>query len=184
MTPNLSANLEHERREGRREGEHRKRCKLTALEARREWFVLRGRRALLRCLLDVGVASMDDVRDVVTLPADIDPKLFGSVPSMLAIAGIIFADGFVKSSRPKAHARPLTVWRLVDREAAEQWLTEHIDNPDDADARPSEPSPSSPVSPAVECDLAEPATTQHGSPAVERDRPAAQQSLFDQRGEP
>lgn len=159
MTPNL----EQERREGRREGEHRKRLKLTVLDARREWFVLRGRRALLRCLLDAGAATMDDVRDVVTLSADIDPTLFGSVPRLLAFAGIIRADGFVKTSRPKAHARPLTVWRLVDRTKAEQWLIEH---PEDADARPSEPAPSSIV-----------------SPAVDRDWPAAQRELFADGGE-
>lgn len=149
--------------DGRREGERRKRRTLTALEARREWFVLRGRRVLLRRALADGSATVDDVRDAVTLPVDIDPKCFGSVPTALAFAGIIRADGFLKTSRPTAHARPVTIWRLVDRDAAERWL---IDHPEDSDARPSEPAPSS-----------------HVSPAVVRDRPAEQQSLFDERGE-
>lgn len=119
------------RRNGRRDGQRRKRRTLTALEARRELFVLRGRRALLATLLDAGAATIDDVRDVVTLPADIDPKLFGSVPSQLAFAGIIRADGFVKTSRPKAHARPIQRWALVNRDRAERWLIDHPDRPDD-----------------------------------------------------
>lgn len=127
MTPDR----EDARRQGRRDGERRKRRTLTALEVRRELFVLRGRRALLATLLDAGSATMDDVRDVVTLPADIDPKLFGSVPSQLAFAGIIRADGLVKTSRPKAHARPIQRWALVNRGKAEQWLIDHLDRHDD-----------------------------------------------------
>ena len=121
----MSADRDDVRRNGRRDGERRKRRTLTALEARRELFVLRGRRALLVTLLDAGSATADDVRDVVTLPADIDPKLFGSVPSQLAFAGIIRADGFVKTSRPKAHARPIQRWALVNRDRAERWLIDH-----------------------------------------------------------
>ena len=122
------------RRNGRRDGEQRKRRTLTALEARRELYVLRGRRALLVTLLDVGSATADDVHDAVTLPADIKPTLFGSVPSPLAFAGIIRADGFVKTSRPKAKARPIQRWVLVNRAKAEQWL---IDHPDRAEDPPS-----------------------------------------------
>lgn len=119
------------RRKGRQDGERRKRRTLTALEARRELFVLRGRRALLAMLLEAGSATADDVRDVVTLPTDIRPTLFGSVPSQLAFAGIIRADGFVKTARPKAHARPIQRWALVERSKAEQWLIDHPDRPDD-----------------------------------------------------
>ncbi len=123
------------KRQGRRDSERRKRRSLSVLEARRELFVLRGRRALLAMLLEVGSATADDVRDAVTLPADIKPTLFGSVPGMLAFAGIIRADGFAKTCRPIAHARDgLKVWKLVNREAAEQWL---IDHPDRANDPPS-----------------------------------------------
>lgn len=118
------------RRMGRRDGECRKRRTLTSLEARRKLLVLRGRRALLVMLLEAGSATIDDVRDVVRLPADIDPKLFGSVPSHLAFVGIIRADGFVKTSRPKAKARPIQRWALVDRGKAKQWLIDHPDRPD------------------------------------------------------
>ena len=42
----------------------------------------------------------------------------------------IEADGFAKSRRPDAHARPVQVWRLVDRAAALAWLDAHPDRPD------------------------------------------------------
>ena len=74
------------------EGELLKREALTLLEARREVYVLRGRRALLGALLCSGTATADDVRDAVELPPGINPKLFGSVPGSLAKAGIIRAS--------------------------------------------------------------------------------------------
>jgi len=153
MTP--TPDRDDVRRQGRREGERRNRRTLTALEARREVFVLRARRVLLLKLLEAGSATADDVRDAVTLPVDIDPKLFGSVPSQLAFAGIIKADGFVKTSRPKAHARPIQRWTLVDRGKAEQWLTDHPDRPD---ASPS--GDTATTSPAPNIDTAGGATTQ------------------------
>lgn len=116
------------------EGERRKERKLSVLAARRELYVMRGRRALLTKLIDDDAATTDIVRDAVTLPKELDPKLFGAVPGPLAMAGIIRADGFAKTCRPKAHARPVTVWRLVDRAKAEQWLTDHPDRSDDVPA--------------------------------------------------
>jgi hypothetical protein len=58
------------------EGERRKADALTLLQAQREVFVRRGRRALLEAMLDGdGTATADDVRDAVKLPdpADDDP---------------------------------------------------------------------------------------------------------------
>ena len=63
---------------GPSEGERLKAAALALLEARRECYVRRGRRALLQAMLDGdGTATADDVRAAVELPADIDPKLFG-----------------------------------------------------------------------------------------------------------
>jgi len=146
MTP--TPDRDDMRRHGRREGERRKRRTLTALEARREVFVLRARRVLLLKLLEAGSATADDVRDAVTLPVDIDPKLFGSVPSQLAFAGIIKADGFVKTSRPKAYARPIQRWTLVDREKAEHWLIDHPDRPDASPGSTAVPTPAPKTDPA------------------------------------
>jgi hypothetical protein len=103
-------------------GEARKQEGLAMLRDRRAIYVRRGQRALLACLLRRGTATADDVRDVVTLPEGIDPRLFGSVPGTLAQAGIIESVGFQKTSRAAGHARPVTIWRLLDREKALAWL--------------------------------------------------------------
>lgn len=123
------------------DGQTRKLDAHALLEARREVYVLRGRRALLTALLDQGEATADDVRDAVELPQEINPVCLGTVPGPLAQAGIIERVGFTESRRPDAHARPVSVWRLVDRDAALAWLAEHPDRPDptpaEAEAVPS-----------------------------------------------
>ncbi len=117
------------------EGERLKTEVLALLEARREVFVRRGRRALLRAMLDGdGTASADDVRAAVELPPGIDPRCFGSVAGRLAYDKIIRPAGFVRSTRPECHARWVQVWELADRQAAERWLATHPDLPDLADA--------------------------------------------------
>ncbi|MBI5863435.1 MAG: hypothetical protein HZB38_02765 [Planctomycetes bacterium] len=112
------------------EGERRKLSAHALLAARRELYVLRGRRALLAALLDRGEATADDVRRAVALPAGIDPVCLGVVPGDLARAGIIERVGFATTARPEAHARPVSVWRLADRSAALAWLAAHPDRPD------------------------------------------------------
>ncbi|MEN6407224.1 MAG: hypothetical protein ABFC77_12230 [Thermoguttaceae bacterium] len=112
------------------EGECRKADALAVLTANRETVIRRAQRALLAAILEAGSATADDVRALVELPPGIGPKCFGAVPSLLVRVGIIRADGFVKTCRPKAHARPVTVWTLVDRPAAERWLRDHPDMPD------------------------------------------------------
>lgn len=117
------------------EGERRKQAALDLLAVRREAVVRRAQRALLAVLLERGWATADDVRELVELPPGIDPKCFGVAPGPLARAGIILADGYSKTCRPTAHARPLTVWTLADRAAAERWLATHpeLPDPDQAD---------------------------------------------------
>lgn len=114
----------------RNEGDRRKRDALAHLEAR-AGLLLRGRRALLLRLLIGGTATIDDVRDAVELSAGVDPTAFGAVPGPLATAGIIRNVGYAKTCRPDAHARPVTLWALVDRAKAEAWLTEHPKPPPD-----------------------------------------------------
>lgn len=115
-------------------GEDRKLGTHALLEIRREVYVLRGRRARLRRLLDAGEATADDVRDAVELPDEINPVCLGVVPGVLARVGIIERVGFAESRRPDAHARPVSVWRLADRAAALAWLAAHPDRPDPAPA--------------------------------------------------
>jgi hypothetical protein len=108
-----------------KEGERRKLDALATLAAWRERLVLAGRRALLRRLIDAGTATADDVREAVEIPIGVDPVCLGAVPCELARAGIIERAGFTESRRPDAHARPVSVWRLVDRNAALMWLAAH-----------------------------------------------------------
>ena len=77
-----------------------------------------------------GTATTDDVRAVVELPPDIDPKLFGTVPHRLAYDRVIRNAGRVKTTRAIAHGRWVELWGLADRAAAEAWLRNHPDLPD------------------------------------------------------
>ena len=115
----------------RNEGERRKQDILQTLAARREAYVNRGRRVLLARLLAHGQATADDVRRAVVLPDKIDPRCLGSVPGHLARAGIIRRVGFVPSDRKERHASTLSVWELLDADAARAWLAAHPDQPDD-----------------------------------------------------
>ena len=92
---------------GRTEGERRKRAELATLEARRR---------------------------VVELPEGVNPVCLGSVPGLLARAGIIERAGFTCTNRAAAHARPVTRWRLADRLGALAWLEANPDAPDPAPA--------------------------------------------------
>jgi len=121
------------------EGRARKLDAHALLETRREVYVLRGRRALLAVLLEHGEATADDVRRAVALPDDIDPVCFGVVPGSLARAGIIERIGFATTTRPQAHARPVSVWRLANRDAALEWLARHPDQPDPVSESDTEP---------------------------------------------
>lgn len=118
---------------GMAEGERSKLDALALLEARREVYVRRGRRALLTAALRSGTATADDVRDAVELPPDLDPRCLGPVPGRLAYDGVICAAGFTRSARPERHAGWSQVWELADRAAAERWLRDHPDLPDPVD---------------------------------------------------
>ena len=113
------------RRLGGLEGQRRKDVAHAVLEARRDRFIMPARRELFAVLLERGTASADDVRERLKLPADIGPVCLGAVPKPLALAGIIRRAGFVASTRPEAHARPVSVWELVDAHAARLWLADH-----------------------------------------------------------
>jgi hypothetical protein len=119
------------RRAGQREGERRKDAAHALLEARRDVFIRRARRALLTHLLEADTATADDVADRLgPQPDGIDPRFLGTVPGPLARAGIIRPASVTKSARPSRHASLLTVWELADRAAALAWLDRNPDLPD------------------------------------------------------
>ena len=64
-------------------GKRRKADVLALLAGKREDVMCRAQRALLEVLLERGTATIDDVRQRITLPPAISPKCFGAVPGPL-----------------------------------------------------------------------------------------------------
>lgn len=106
-------------------GEELKADALDRHHLRRPALIRSTQRALLTCLMDGGTATIEDARDAVEVPEGFNPKAFGSVPGTLARAGVIRRAAYVTAQRPAAHARPLSLWELADRDAAMAWLATH-----------------------------------------------------------
>jgi hypothetical protein len=119
-----TAGSESSENRGRGEGERAKSPAIDLWAARRE-LLLKGRRTLVAAALCHGTASADDVRARVDLPPGVDPKCFGLVPGPLVRARVIEPVGVAQTRRPIAHARHVTVWKLVDPAVAATWLTEN-----------------------------------------------------------
>ena len=101
------------------DGEARRDSALNLLRVRRAGLIRECTAAALRIALEAdGIVTADEVRDIVTIPPGISPKLMGPVFRDLADAGILRRDGYRASKRRCAHARPLSVWRLADIAAA------------------------------------------------------------------
>lgn len=101
------------------------------LESRRRDLVTRCRRALLTHLLKHGPATIDVVREEVTIPPGVNPVLVGAVPGLLAAKGIIRRVGYTPTGRTRAHARPVAVWELANVPAALDWLARNPEPTDD-----------------------------------------------------
>jgi len=112
-------------------GERRKERILNDLAIRREVYVNRARRALLKKILREGVACADDVYGDAGIPEGIDPRCLGTVPGPLARLGIIRRTDFAKSNRPERHASFISRWSLANPAKASQWLATHPDLGDD-----------------------------------------------------
>jgi len=93
------------------EGERRKRDKFAMLEARREVYVDRGRRALRIVVALLPVAAAATSRDLPDKPCGFLPL------------GFFF---------PQRHASYIQLWELADYAAAMRWLAGHPDRPDPA----------------------------------------------------
>ena len=107
------------------EGQRRMDAAHRLLEAMREPYLLRARRRLPTVRLDRGTESTDDVRDSVMLPDGLNPVCFGTAPTRLAAAGIMERIRYAQTTRPRAKARPSSLWERVNAEAIRQWLVDH-----------------------------------------------------------
>lgn len=105
-------------------GEARRDAALGTLRVHRAVLIRKFTAAALRFVLAGGEVCADDVRGEVEIPADVSPKCVGVVFRDLADAGILRRAGYRASVRPIAHARPLSIWHLADRDAAVAYLAE------------------------------------------------------------
>jgi len=111
-------------------GRERKQAALAGHESKRNPIVTRARRIMLQLLLDGRRdVTIDDIRDLIEIPAGVNPVCMGSVPGPLARSGIITCIGFRESARAKSHSRPVKIWKLVDRIRAERWLSDNSPPP-------------------------------------------------------
>jgi hypothetical protein len=106
------------------DGEALRDAALDLLRSRRAAFVRDLTRAAVGLALDRGEVTADDVRAAVPIPAGIRPVVVGCAIRDLAMAGILRRVGYRPTGRSVAHARTLSVWQLVDAEAAVAWLAE------------------------------------------------------------
>jgi hypothetical protein len=104
------------------DGESRKRKAMDNHEAHRAEIILQARRRFVSHALSHGTVTTDDARDGLSIPEGVDPVCLGAVPGGLARKGIIRRTGYIRSKRPEAHARPLSVWQLQDAGKARAWL--------------------------------------------------------------
>lgn len=111
--------------DGHAEGERLRDAAHSLLSLHRERIVRDAQRALIEQVLSSGTATADDIRAAITLPDGIDPVCLGAVPGSLARRGISRRMGYVPTTRPCAHARPVSVWGLVDHPGAVAWLAAH-----------------------------------------------------------
>jgi len=107
-------------------GRKRKQAALAGLESKRSPIVTRARRIMLRLLLDGRQdVTIDDIRDLIEIPAGVNPVCMGSVPGPLVRSGIITCTGFRESARAESHSRPVKIWKLATPAKARRWLLDH-----------------------------------------------------------
>ena len=114
-------------------GQELKAAAFDLLEVTREEIILKARRRFGDALLRNGEATTDDAREGLEIPEGVDPVCLGAVPGFLARQGIIRRVGYRPSLRPEAHARPLSIWGLLDASKLLAWLAAHPER----EARPS-----------------------------------------------
>jgi hypothetical protein len=112
---------------GLAEGERRRDAALQLLRDRRAVLLRRVQRVDQALLLDDAPSTTDPIRNLVPIPAGIDPRLVGAAVRGLAELRLIHRDGLSRSTRAKAHSRDLTVWEIVDRADVLAWLRDHPD---------------------------------------------------------
>ena len=113
---------------GLAEGEARRDAAHAGLEEHRPEIIRQLRIAAIRISFEKDEFTSDDVRAIVPIPEGINPKVVGAAIAALARANLFLEVGQQKSTRPEAHARRITVWRLVNHHEAMTRLNELRNN--------------------------------------------------------
>lgn len=102
-------------------GEAKKETGMTLSAESRAELVAEGQIALLEALLRSadGTATVDDATSDLSEKFDRGGKWRGSIPSRLARQRIIERVGDCKSDRPSRHRGYVSVWRVINRDSAE-----------------------------------------------------------------
>lgn len=77
-------------------------------EEKRKELLAYARWVGIKLAFERGTITIDDVREVVKLPADINPKVFGATFKSPEFELV----GYTKSTRTIAHQRPVGMYRL------------------------------------------------------------------------
>lgn len=99
---------------GRREKQYALDLVEDATEQRRQW-VQDARRAAQLIAEVTGTVTSDDVREAVPMPEDWDPRILGAVFRNGKHGPRFERVGYVQTRSARAHARPIAVWRLEER---------------------------------------------------------------------
>lgn len=83
---------------------------LPLFEVHRASFLERARAAAFQIATKQGTLTIDDVREVVPLPKDMDGRVFGAV-----LKRDFELVGYRKSSRRACHNRPVGIFKLRER---------------------------------------------------------------------
>ncbi len=95
------------------EGLFRKQLAFDLFKQHRAELVREAVRIMVQIATERCTVTTDDVREMMSIPSNVNPKWLGVVPVILARKGILRHAGYVKSRRAKAHGREIKVWELV-----------------------------------------------------------------------
>lgn len=133
------------------------------LKRRHQQAILSLRRTFLQRLLSKNglTGSVDEIKQDV--PTTVNPVVLGVIPR--GLRGILECKGYRSSTDKKTHGRPIKVWTITNRQAAEKWLADHKEA-DDASSgnigRADGPDRGSPGHPAATGEQV--AAGHHGAP--------------------
>lgn len=96
---------------------------MAILQERRADLIQQAERLAIELTLQGRSITADDLRGIET--GEIHRQFVGRALLTLAQLGILRAVGYRNSEVPGNHARPVRIWQMDDRAAAERWLRDH-----------------------------------------------------------